>query len=172
MYKIRGADQKEYGPVSSDQIRQWIAEHRLNAQSLGQSEGSMEWKPLSEFADFAAALASGPEMRPPTAGVPTLPTLTAYQTPKTNTMAIAGFVLGILSVSGCLCSYGLPANILGLVFSIIGLTQINANPEMEKGKGLAIAGIVLSAAGLLLGGILAIVAPAISRMIPPEYRRM
>lgn len=62
MYKIIGADQKEYGPVSSDQIRQWISEGRLNGQSIASSEDSPEWKPLSAFPEFAylgGAIASG-----------------------------------------------------------------------------------------------------------------
>lgn len=53
MYKIIGADQKEYGPISADQIRQWISEGRLNGQSLASSEDSPEFKPLSSFPEFA-----------------------------------------------------------------------------------------------------------------------
>lgn len=34
MYYIQGADHQEYGPVSVEQIRQWIAEDRLNGVSL------------------------------------------------------------------------------------------------------------------------------------------
>jgi GYF domain 2 len=58
MYRIIGADLKEYGPITSDQICQWIAEGRANANSRAQSQDSVEWKPLSEFPEFAAALAS------------------------------------------------------------------------------------------------------------------
>ena len=43
MYKIIGTDQKEYGPVSSDQIQQWITQGRVNAQTKAQSD-SGEWK--------------------------------------------------------------------------------------------------------------------------------
>ncbi len=60
MYKIIGADQKEYGPIPADQIRQWIAEGRLNGQTAGQAEGSPEWRPLSEFPEFADALGAMP----------------------------------------------------------------------------------------------------------------
>ena len=37
MYKIIGANQTEYGPVSAEQIRQWIAEGRVNAQTSAQA---------------------------------------------------------------------------------------------------------------------------------------
>lgn len=64
MYKIIGADQKEYGPISADQIRQWISEGRFNAQSLVCAEGSTEWKPLGSFPEFSstapAVFATGP----------------------------------------------------------------------------------------------------------------
>ena len=34
MYKIRGGDGKEYGPVSADTLKQWVSEGRANAQTL------------------------------------------------------------------------------------------------------------------------------------------
>jgi len=58
MYKIIGADQKEYGPVSADQLRQWIAEGRASGASLIRPEGATQWQPLSAFAEFADALAA------------------------------------------------------------------------------------------------------------------
>ena len=56
MFKLLGADKKEYGPVSADQIRVWIAQGRANARTQLQAVGSAEWKPLVEFPEFAAAL--------------------------------------------------------------------------------------------------------------------
>src|SRR5580765_2321902 len=52
MYKIIGADQKQYGPLPSEQIRQWIAEGRLNGQTPACLEGTAEWKPLAMFPEF------------------------------------------------------------------------------------------------------------------------
>lgn len=56
MYKVIGGDQKQYGPVSADEVRHWIADGRLNAQSLAWAEGAAEWKPLGSFPEFAEAL--------------------------------------------------------------------------------------------------------------------
>ena len=56
MYKIIGADQKEYGPISGDHIRQWIAEGRVNANTQALAEGAAQWQPLSAYAEFAEAL--------------------------------------------------------------------------------------------------------------------
>ena len=57
MYKIIGADQREYGPVSADQIRAWIREGRLSAQSRVKSEGTEAWQLVHEFPEFTADLA-------------------------------------------------------------------------------------------------------------------
>ncbi|HOQ56537.1 MAG TPA: GYF domain-containing protein [Verrucomicrobiota bacterium] len=56
MYKIIGADQKEYGPVSAEQLRQWLAEGRANAQTPVQAAGTAGWKPLAAYPEFAALL--------------------------------------------------------------------------------------------------------------------
>jgi uncharacterized membrane protein len=77
MYKIIGADQKEYGPVSAEQIRQWIAEGRANDQTMIQAEGATEWKPLSAFPEFASALSFAPApplSLPPPGALPGVPT--------------------------------------------------------------------------------------------------
>jgi uncharacterized membrane protein len=55
MYIIIGGDQKEYGPITADDVRKWIAEGRLNAQSLMKAESDAEFRPLSAFPEFAGA---------------------------------------------------------------------------------------------------------------------
>jgi hypothetical protein len=63
MYKIIGADGKEYGPVSAEQLKQWILEGRANSQTKVQAEGNSEWLLLGsipEFADTASAAAPPP----------------------------------------------------------------------------------------------------------------
>ena len=58
---------------------------------------------------------------------------------KTNICALLGFIFSLV------CCGGLP----GLILSIIGLVQINKTGE--KGKGFAIAGIVLFVVGIIVG---------------------
>jgi hypothetical protein len=71
-YKIIGGDGRQYGPVTPDELRQWIAEGRLNAQSLIQFEGASEWKPLGNFPEFADAI--NPIAAPPQIAAPSNPT--------------------------------------------------------------------------------------------------
>ena len=58
MFKIIGGDGRQYGPISVEQLRQWILEGRANAQTLAQPDGATDWKPLASLAEFAAQLAA------------------------------------------------------------------------------------------------------------------
>ena len=60
MYYIQGADQKEYGPISADQLRHWITENRLNRFSPARADGESLWKTLGDFPEFADVLAALP----------------------------------------------------------------------------------------------------------------
>jgi len=55
MYRIIGADGREYGPIAADQLRQWVKEGRINAYSKIRPEGAAEWKAASEFPEFAGS---------------------------------------------------------------------------------------------------------------------
>jgi len=53
MFKILGADGKEYGPVADAQLRQWIREGRAGGQTQVQAEGEPGWTPLQRRPEFA-----------------------------------------------------------------------------------------------------------------------
>lgn len=66
MYKIIGGDGQEYGPVSADELRRWIAEGRANAQTRVQAEGRADWQSLGDLPEFAAcAMPASPVVQPP-----------------------------------------------------------------------------------------------------------
>ena len=104
MYKIIGADGKEYGPITAEQLRQWIAEGRANAQSKIRLEGTTEWKPLSEYPEFAASATGAPGVlgAPPTmmAGVPSAAAADLIRGPATGliVVAILGFLAQVLTL--------------------------------------------------------------------------
>jgi Domain of unknown function (DUF4190)/GYF domain 2 len=149
MYRIIGADGKAYGPITVEQLKQWIGEGRANAQTQTLADGATEWKPLGTLPEFASSFA--PPI-PPTINPPT-----ASHVRKTNSFAMWGMIFGIFAVV-CCCKFLFGA--LGIVFSIIGLSQINRNPELYEGHGFAIAGIVLSVLSLLLAVALVLFALA------------
>jgi hypothetical protein len=144
MYRIIGADRREYGPVTADQLRQWVVEGRANAQTQTFVAGATEWKPLGTLPEFASHFAAG---NPPVIGLPA-PDFSRSPFPKTNSFATAGLIFGILSLT---CCCGCPFNLLGLVFSLIGLSQINRHPELYEGRGMAVAGLILSVLSFFLG---------------------
>lgn len=76
---------------------------------------------------------------------------------KSNGLAIAGMVVGIVSI--CFPFYSIVA-IVGLILSILGF---NKSKQTNKNKGIAIAGIVCSIIGIIIGIIqIIIVIAAIS----------
>jgi hypothetical protein len=152
MYYLIGADQKEYGPVTADEIRAWIAEGRANGQTLTRLEGG-PWKPLSTFVEFVGSLGAAP----PTAPVaPLAQAAFVARAPETNSMAVAGLVMGIFSVTVGLFCCGFVFNILGIIFSSIALSQLKRSPGQQTGRNLAIVGLVLSLLGLVFQIIIVI----------------
>jgi len=149
MYRIIGADGRQYGPVSAEQLQQWIVEGRANAQTQTFAESATEWKPLGAVPEFAARFApqTPPTINPPVSAL----------VRKTNSNAMAGLIFGILAFF-CCCKFLFGP--LGIIFSLVGLSQINRHPEFYEGRGLAIAGLVLSLLSLLLAVLLTIIALA------------
>lgn len=52
MYKIIGSDGKEYGPISLEQLKQWVLEGRLNKQSKVLPEGATDWRTVGELPEL------------------------------------------------------------------------------------------------------------------------
>lgn len=52
MYTIIGGDGKEYGPVSAEQIRSWIAGGRANLETKVKEVGGDTWKTVADFPDI------------------------------------------------------------------------------------------------------------------------
>jgi hypothetical protein len=123
MYKIIGADGKAYGPVSSEQIRQWIKESRVNGQTQVQAEGAEEWRPLSSYAEFADAF-SGPSM----ASAPSVAAFESSGGRDAALKAVNGPAIG-LKVTAII---GLILVAIGLVMNILSLAGVQiARPPAE-----------------------------------------
>jgi TM2 domain-containing membrane protein YozV len=113
MYKIVGVDGQQYGPVSAEEIRHWIAENRIKAQTLMQMEGSQEWKPLGSFSEFASELkAVPPPIAPP-------PSAVASRASNKIPAGICGILLGSLGIHKFILGYT-GAGLVMLLITIVG----------------------------------------------------
>jgi len=143
MYKIIGADGKEYGPITADQLRQWIAEGRANAQTKILAEGTTEWKPLSEFPEFAAAPASS---APPSfAPAVSAPSVAADQVNGPATALIVFAILGFI-----LQASSLAFRMLGT--SMLVARQLPNQAWLNMFSGTV--GVLASIVGLLVSGLI------------------
>jgi hypothetical protein len=156
MYKIIGADGKEYGPVSAEQLKQWLAENRVNAQTKILPDGATEWKPLGEIPELAVALplAASPTPAPAVPQRGMASAADQVRGPATGLMvtAVLGFVVNLLGTLWNLMAAA------GWGFAPMGR---NANPEMERVFALftgtlgVVSGVVaLGVAGVIFVGAL------------------
>ncbi len=135
MYKIIGSDGQQYGPVSAEQLRSWLGQNRVNAQTLIQPEGVTEWKAVGTFPEFAGDLRTAPPLTaPPPVNLPAR---------ASNKIAagVCGILLGSLGVHKFILGYtgtgiimllvtlltcglgGLVMHVIGLIEGIIYLTK-------------------------------------------------
>ena len=126
-----GKDGQQYGPVTTEQLRSWIAENRANAQTLVQPDGTQDWTPLGSLPEFAA------DLKPPlvSATVPptiTPPPCTPYPpVPRASDKipaGICGILLGSLGVHKFILGY----TGAGLVMLLVTLLTCGlASPVMH-----------------------------------------
>jgi predicted PurR-regulated permease PerM len=100
-YFIIGGDGKEYGPVTEADVRQWIAEGRLNGISQAKAESDAEFRALAQFPEFAAALAAAAPATPlANPNTERLAALDAVRPPAISLMVVSvlGFLLSAWAV--------------------------------------------------------------------------
>jgi hypothetical protein len=160
MYRIIGADGNQYGPISAEQLRQWIAEGRANAQTKVLAEGTTEWKSLAELPEFFGATpppSPGAPTPPPT--MPTMP-LGSYST-SAATDQVNGPAIGLIITGALNIVLALVRGVMILVGAGMGVFQGTGNADAEKMLAgfmgtFGIASCVIGVLGgifILLGGI-------------------
>lgn len=146
MYKIIGADGKEYGPITADLLRKWIADGRANAQTRVQLEGTTEWKTLGEFPELAAML---PALNMPTISAGAGASASAAEQVK-------GPAIGLIVTA----ALGFVATIAGTLWNLFGaaagLNQPGMTPEMQRVLAAfsGTLGIISGVLGILTSGLI------------------
>ncbi len=121
-------DGQQIGPVEFSEIERLRAAGELTAESLVWQQGTAGWVKLGTILDPA--------------GQPVVPPPAAPPASRISALAICSLVFGIL---GLCCLLFIPAIICGH----IALVKMSSDPGL-KGKGMAIAGLVLGYLVLLL----------------------
>ena len=141
MYKIIGADQKEYGPVTAEQLRQWLAEGRVNAQTQVLPEGATEWKRIGDLPEFAATT--------PTPGPiqPAMPAAGGDAAERVNGPAIGLIVVAVL---------GALLQIFSVIKNLVMGSAIPANAQVPAWLSMLSGplGVVLGIIGILVSGVI------------------
>ena len=124
-----------------DRLRTAAMEGRLDSEELEQRiQAAYASKFCSELSGLTADVTPAAPPAPAPAPAPSRPTFVA-PTPSTNGFAIASLI--------CAVAWFLwLGSALAVVFGHVALRQIKANGGAQRGRGLAIAGLVLGYLGL------------------------
>lgn len=159
MFTILGVDGKEYGPVTTAQVKEWMHGGRANLQTPCRRADETAWKTIADFREFnfagAATLAPTPETPAVEAAVVPAATPAAASsapgvdftgTPKDIAGALAARSVS-LDVFGCLSrSFDLwKANF----FPLVGVTLLSLLLQMLLGVIPILGGL----AGIFLNGV-------------------
>jgi len=142
MYKIIGADQKEYGPVSAEQMRQWMTEGRVNVQTQVLAEGATEWVALGSLPEFAG-VSAGPA-----------PGITVVSAPGPDAAELVkGPATGLIVVA----VVGAIGQVVGIVFNLAGASfmprhQMPSEAWVNMFSGTI--GVISGVIGILLSGLI------------------
>ena len=148
MFTIIGGDGQEYGPVTAQQLRAWIAAGRANLETQAKAVGSDEWRRVGDFPEFASG---------ETSSVPP-PLQSSAPTPVTGPVDAATFAADLISrarkldVFSCLDrSFALwKSNFLPLVGTTLLVLFLQMLTNVIPLLG-SIAGILLN--GVFYGGL-------------------
>ncbi|HTL67808.1 MAG TPA: RDD family protein [Lacunisphaera sp.] len=69
MFIIQGGDGKQYGPVATAAIAEWIRDGRANLQTKARLASETDWKTLADFPEFNPAARTAPAVPPVLAAV-------------------------------------------------------------------------------------------------------
>ncbi len=164
MYKVIGIDGQEYGPVTLEQLKEWVAQGRVNAQTRVQPEDATDWTPASQIAELSA-LFPPPSAAPVRGGAGATWDQARHGAPPPpgsrpqQSMAVTSLVLGICSL---LC-FGLVTGIPAIICGHMALSRARRAPTEHGGSGFAIAGLVMGYVSVFMTLIVAaMLLPALS----------
>ena len=173
-WQLRTGDGLTYGPVPKAELDRWLSEGRVTPQSQVLQEGAGQWQWSGQVYPQLAA-ATGVKENPfaESAAEPLNPYTPAYPGPSLYNPATGQFMqphrgplILTMAIVGAFSTCGL-LSIVSLVFAIIDLGEMRRGRMDPSGKGLTIAGLVVSALPLVVigGYILFIMVAVVASML-------
>lgn len=153
-WTLKTADGLTFGPVPRTDLDRWLTEGRITPQSQLQQEGSSQWlwagqiyPQIQSFAadsPFAAGYTQSMNpYAPPSAGAYSWP-MGGYRYREQHR---GGAILTMSIVGILLCQF---ISIAAFIMAIIDLGKMSKGTMDPSGRGLTIAGLVISSISLLL----------------------
>ena len=155
-------DDLQQGPVSLEELQRLVAEGRVAPTDLGWHQGLGDWMPVASILGIpATAQSPDPSILPGTT-TPVAPgeSTNPYhvqpaaagaamgvpgQVQRTSGLAIASLACGVLAF---ICF--IPISIGGVICGHMALSEIKKSEGYVAGKGLAVAGLVVSYIGVAI----------------------
>jgi uncharacterized RDD family membrane protein YckC len=147
MFTIIGSDGKEYGPVTTEQIRTWIAAGRANLDTQAKRVDTPDWKRVGDFPEFATGTGAPPPLAPVAgvAGVGVVDTNLAERGTRLGA-ALLDWVLDMIALTPGMLILG--SSFLRLIVEAMQGHQPDMS-ELDVGK-LILGGCLLAFGGLTL----------------------
>jgi hypothetical protein len=136
-------DGKQLGPFSLEEINRQLAAGTLSLSDNAWYEGAAGWAPLSTVPGVSSGLSTATPQISPATTLSAQATSAAPAVPAapTEPLAIWSLVLSLVGLMGFCCG-GPLLGIAAVVCGHLGLSKINANPNLQ-GRGLALAGLII-----------------------------
>ena len=146
-YKIIGSDGQEYGPIQLEQVKQWIAERRVERKTRALAEGATDWTTLESVPEIAALFSlTAPPVLPEAPAKPKSDGGLNVIIPYKNVRALTAYYLAVFSA---IPIFGMPLGLAAFILGILALRFRRTNP--------AAGGVVHAWIGILAGGFFCLV---------------
>ncbi len=167
---------EQKGPVPKDFILDLARGGQLQRTDLVWTEGMKDWLPAESVPELGIKRIVPPagSAQPTAPSFPNINIQNTISSPilKTSGLAVASLVMGILGVlSGWFCC-GLIFPILAIIFGHMAYSQINRQPNVLSGRGMAITGFILGYISLVVSLIIIFVFGVFSAIMDAASKHM
>ncbi|WP_193211913.1 GYF domain-containing protein [Luteolibacter marinus] len=177
-YAKNGSQQ---GPVPMEDMKGRISRGELLPTDLAWCEGMADWLPISEIeqlkiAPAVAETAESADERPaqspyvsPAAPASPVPAAAYPGQPPSQGLALGSMICGILSLVGCCVWFvSAPLALVAIVLAVVASGKIKAAPQQFGGQGMARAGMITGALGLIAAVVIGGLSIWMSTLSPEE----